>query len=75
MAAMFDVHNAYFNSYLRNNEYHPTTNSWHKITFIPRLQEKQVLKGFAMAPISNSIYIIGGRICQKLRPEIEARMR
>ncbi|CAM8922361.1 unnamed protein product [Rhodiola kirilowii] len=52
-------------SYVPNwiDGYHPATNSWHKITFIPGLQEKQVLKGFAMAPISNSIYIIGGRIC------------
>ncbi|CAM8931460.1 unnamed protein product [Rhodiola kirilowii] len=46
--------------------YHPATNSWHKITFIPGLHEKRVLKGFAMAPISNSIYIIGGKIFQKV---------
>lgn len=46
--------------------YNPTTNSWQRITSFPGLEQNQILKGFAMASISNSIYIIGGRKCQKI---------
>uniref|UniRef100_A0A7N0VB60 Uncharacterized protein n=1 Tax=Kalanchoe fedtschenkoi TaxID=63787 RepID=A0A7N0VB60_KALFE len=45
--------------------YHPATNSWHRVTSVPGLQPNQILKGFAMATVANSIYIIGGRKCGK----------
>lgn len=46
--------------------YSPSINAWHRITRIPGLIENHVLKGFSMASIGDSIYIIGGRLCHKL---------
>ncbi|KAK4714311.1 hypothetical protein R3W88_020218 [Solanum pinnatisectum] len=41
--------------------YHPSTNSWHRLTKIPGLLENQVIKSFAMVSIGETIYVIGGR--------------
>ncbi|KAK4355880.1 hypothetical protein RND71_024851 [Anisodus tanguticus] len=46
--------------------YHPSTNSWHRLTTIPGLLENQVLKGFSIASIGETIYIIGGRYWYKV---------
>ncbi|CAI9754860.1 unnamed protein product [Fraxinus pennsylvanica] len=46
--------------------YNPSNNSWHRITFIPGLDENQVLKDFAMVSLDDYIYIIGGRLCLKV---------
>ncbi|XP_044504122.1 kelch-like protein 8 [Mangifera indica] len=46
--------------------YNPSVNVWHRVTTIPGLIENQVLKGFSMVSIGHFIYIIGGRLCQKL---------
>ncbi|XP_077242092.1 uncharacterized protein LOC143882499 [Tasmannia lanceolata] len=45
--------------------YHPSDNAWHRVGAIPGLAENQVLKDFAMVTVRDSIYIIGGRLCQK----------
>ncbi|OMO57384.1 Kelch repeat type 1 [Corchorus olitorius] len=45
--------------------YDPSTNSWHRLGRIPGLRENHVRKGFSMAAIGDSIYIIGGRLCRK----------
>ncbi|KAH0653645.1 hypothetical protein KY290_031911 [Solanum tuberosum] len=41
--------------------YHPSTNSWHRLTTIPGLLENQVIKSFAMVSLGETIYVIGGR--------------
>ncbi|XP_041003999.1 F-box/kelch-repeat protein At1g16250-like [Juglans microcarpa x Juglans regia] len=46
--------------------YNPSNNAWHYITRIPGLIENQVLKGFSMISMGNSIFIIGGRLCHKM---------
>ncbi|XP_009758455.1 F-box/kelch-repeat protein At1g16250 [Nicotiana tabacum] len=46
--------------------YHPSTNSWHRLTSIPDLLENQVLKGFSIVSIGETIYVIGGRHCHKV---------
>ncbi|XP_044467110.1 influenza virus NS1A-binding protein homolog A-like [Mangifera indica] len=46
--------------------YNPSNNLWDRITTIPGLIENRVLKGFSMVSIGHCIYIIGGRLCQKL---------
>ncbi|XAR59131.1 hypothetical protein NMG60_11014790 [Bertholletia excelsa] len=45
--------------------YNPVDNAWTHVSLIPSLIENHVLKGFAMASIGDSIYIIGGRLCRK----------
>ncbi|EOX99358.1 Galactose oxidase/kelch repeat superfamily protein, putative [Theobroma cacao] len=45
--------------------YDPSNNSWHRVDRIPELRENHVRKGFSMASIGDSIYIIGGRLCRK----------
>ncbi|XP_060190359.1 uncharacterized protein LOC132619480 [Lycium barbarum] len=48
------------------SSYHPSTNSWHRLTTIPGLVENQVLKSFAMVSIGETIFVIGGRHCHKV---------
>ena len=45
--------------------YDPSSNSWHRVGRILELLENHVRKGFSMASIGDSIYIIGGRLCHK----------
>ncbi|KAF6163186.1 hypothetical protein GIB67_025050 [Kingdonia uniflora] len=45
--------------------YDPSNNTWSFVGSIPSLSENHVLKGFAMVAIGESVYIIGGRLCQK----------
>ncbi|OVA20226.1 Kelch repeat type 1 [Macleaya cordata] len=45
--------------------YDLSNNSWNRIGFIPGLEENQILKGFAMVAVGESIFIIGGRLCRK----------
>ncbi|CAN4078992.1 unnamed protein product [Withania somnifera] len=45
--------------------YDPSNNTWSYVTSIPDLPENHVLKDFAMVSVSNSLYIIGGRLCKK----------
>ncbi|KAF9661784.1 hypothetical protein SADUNF_Sadunf19G0104700 [Salix dunnii] len=45
--------------------YNPSSNAWTKVNTIPGIPENHVLKGFSMASIGDSIYIIGGRLCRK----------
>ncbi|XP_059294749.1 uncharacterized protein LOC132047770 [Lycium ferocissimum] len=45
--------------------YDPSNNAWSYVTSIPDLPENHVLKDFAMVSASNSLYIIGGRLCRK----------
>lgn len=47
--------------------YNPSNNAWHRVSTIPGLIDRHVLKGFSMASIGDSIYIIGGRLCLKVR--------
>ncbi|KAA8524452.1 hypothetical protein F0562_010875 [Nyssa sinensis] len=45
--------------------YNPSNNSWHRTTTIPG-PDDHVLKDFAMVPMGDSIYVIGGRLCHKM---------
>ncbi|GFS41095.1 hypothetical protein Acr_00g0072260 [Actinidia rufa] len=45
--------------------YDPSTNSWHRVTTIPGI-ENHVLKGFSMVAVGDSIYVIGGSLCHKV---------
>ncbi|TXG47331.1 hypothetical protein EZV62_026625 [Acer yangbiense] len=47
--------------------YSPCNNTWSHVSSIPDLIDNQVLKGFSMVSIGDSIYIIGGRLCHKRR--------
>ncbi|XVF87544.1 hypothetical protein PTKIN_Ptkin18bG0128800 [Pterospermum kingtungense] len=49
--------------------YNPSNNTWSHISLIPDLLENHVLKGLAMVSIGDSIYIIGGRLWNKGRPQ------
>ncbi|GAA0181527.1 hypothetical protein LIER_30251 [Lithospermum erythrorhizon] len=45
--------------------YDPRTNSFHKVTTIPGLEQNYAMKDFAMIALGDSIYVIGGRLCHK----------
>ncbi|KAL5774557.1 hypothetical protein ACOSP7_012114 [Xanthoceras sorbifolium] len=47
--------------------YNPCNNTWSHASSIPGLIDNQVLKGFSMVSLGDSIYIIGGRLCHKIR--------
>ncbi|KAM3362398.1 hypothetical protein P3S68_017252 [Capsicum galapagoense] len=49
--------------------YDPSNNNWSYVTSIPDLPENHVLKDFAIVSVSNSLYIIGGRLCKKERTQ------
>ncbi|KDP24172.1 hypothetical protein JCGZ_25829 [Jatropha curcas] len=51
--------------------YNPSINAWHHVTRIPGLIENHALKDFSMVSIGNSIYIIGGRLCNKLPGHVQ----
>lgn len=46
--------------------YDPQDNSWNRVTIIPGLLENHALKGFSMVSIGEFIYVIGGRLCEKM---------
>ena len=50
--------------------YYPHINTWNHVGPIPGLIDGQVLKGFAMVSLGDSIYIIGGQICHKERVHV-----
>ncbi|XP_057739599.1 uncharacterized protein LOC130956571 isoform X1 [Arachis stenosperma] len=50
--------------------YYPHTNTWSHVGPIPGLMDGQVLKGFSMVSLGDSIYIIGGQICHKERVHV-----
>lgn len=45
--------------------YNPYSHMWSYVSPIPGITESYVLKGFAMASLRDSIYIVGGRLCYK----------
>ncbi|KAI9070808.1 hypothetical protein K1719_041307 [Acacia pycnantha] len=47
--------------------FNPSSNTWTYVGSIPGLMEDQVLKGFSMVSLRDSIYIIGGQVCHKER--------
>ncbi|XWS19549.1 hypothetical protein CRYUN_Cryun31cG0025000 [Craigia yunnanensis] len=49
--------------------YNPSNNTWSHVSIIPDLLENHVLKGFVMVSLGESIYIIGGRLWNKRRPQ------
>ncbi|OMO76518.1 Kelch repeat type 1 [Corchorus capsularis] len=49
--------------------YNPSNNTWSHVSFIPDLLKNHVLKGFAMVSLGESIYIIGGRLWDKGKPQ------
>ena len=49
--------------------YNPSNNTWSHVSLIPDILENHVLKGFAMVSLGESIYIIGGRLWHKGRPQ------
>ncbi|XP_007025725.2 PREDICTED: kelch-like protein 5 [Theobroma cacao] len=49
--------------------YNPSNNTWSHVSLIPDLLENHVLKGFAMVSLGESIYIIGGTLWHKGRPQ------
>ncbi|KAF2283200.1 hypothetical protein GH714_043530 [Hevea brasiliensis] len=51
--------------------YSPSINAWRHVTRIPGLIENHTLKGFSMASIDDSIYIIGGRLSHKLPGHVQ----
>ncbi|KAG7022906.1 F-box/kelch-repeat protein, partial [Cucurbita argyrosperma subsp. argyrosperma] len=61
--------------------YDPQENSWNRVTTIPGLLKNYALKGFSMVSIGDCIYVIGGRLCEKMtsadnrktRSELEVR--
>lgn len=48
--------------------YDPQENSWSRVTTIPGLVENHALKGFSMVSIGECLYVIGGRLCEKMAP-------
>ncbi|MED6124678.1 hypothetical protein PIB30_061221 [Stylosanthes scabra] len=50
--------------------YYPNMNTWSHVGPIPGLIDGQVLKGFSMISLGDSIYIIGGQICHKERVHV-----
>ncbi|XP_021900929.1 kelch-like protein 5 [Carica papaya] len=46
--------------------YNPSNNLWQKVSVIPGLIDNHMLKGFSMVSISDSIYIIGGKLVLKI---------
>ncbi|KAG4199690.1 hypothetical protein ERO13_A05G163250v2 [Gossypium hirsutum] len=49
--------------------YNPSNNTWSHVSLIPDLLENHVLKGFAMVSLGESIYIVGGRLWNKRKPQ------
>ncbi|MBA0745613.1 hypothetical protein Gogos_008184 [Gossypium gossypioides] len=49
--------------------YNPSNNTWSHVSLIPDLLENHILKGFAMVSLGESIYIIGGRLWNKRKPQ------
>ncbi|KAJ8748293.1 hypothetical protein K2173_001712 [Erythroxylum novogranatense] len=45
--------------------YNPSNNTWNRVSTIPELSDSHRRKGFSMASIGESVYIIGGRLCRK----------
>lgn len=50
--------------------YHPSLNTWSYVGSIPGLIDDQVLKGFAMVSLGDSIYVVGGQVCHKERVHV-----
>ncbi|KAF7840245.1 influenza virus NS1A-binding protein-like protein A-like [Senna tora] len=50
--------------------YNPSINTWTYVCSIPGLIDDQILKGFCMVSLRDSIYIIGGQICRKERVHV-----
>ncbi|KAI4299325.1 hypothetical protein L6164_032794 [Bauhinia variegata] len=50
--------------------YDPSINMWSHVSMIPGLTDSQVLKGFALVSLGESIYIIGGIVCHKERVHV-----
>ncbi|XP_062151869.1 F-box/kelch-repeat protein At1g16250-like [Alnus glutinosa] len=46
--------------------YNPSNNAWHHVSRVPGLIENHILKGFSMAVMGGSIFVIGGRLCHKM---------
>ncbi|KAJ9168904.1 hypothetical protein P3X46_020381 [Hevea brasiliensis] len=52
--------------------YDPSNNTWSHLSPIPGLLSNHVLKDFVMVSLADSIYIIGGRLCQKERSPLKS---
>ncbi|XP_028771670.1 F-box/kelch-repeat protein SKIP30-like [Neltuma alba] len=50
--------------------FNPSTNTWTHVGSIPGLRDDQVLKGFAMVSLGDTVYIIGGQVCHKERVHV-----
>ncbi|KAI4296658.1 hypothetical protein L6164_036600 [Bauhinia variegata] len=50
--------------------YNPSINTWSHVSLIPGLIDSQVLKGFALVSLGDSVYIIGGIVCHKERVHV-----
>ncbi|XP_054777022.1 F-box/kelch-repeat protein SKIP30-like [Prosopis cineraria] len=50
--------------------FNPSINTWTDVGSIPGLMDDQVLKGFSMVFLRDSIYIIGGQVCHKERVHV-----
>lgn len=49
--------------------YNPCNSIWEHVSIIPNLRENHVLKGFVMVSLRESVYVIGGRLCNKRKPQ------
>ncbi|CAN0896869.1 F-box/kelch-repeat protein At1g16250 [Linum grandiflorum] len=49
------------------DSYDPSINAWERVTAIPGVEDDHLLKDFGMVALAGSIYIVGGRLCPKIR--------
>ncbi|CAN6279678.1 unnamed protein product [Urochloa humidicola] len=47
--------------------YEPGANTWRRVGELPGIPEGHILKGFAVAALGESVYVIGGRLCKRER--------
>jgi len=47
--------------------YEPGANMWRRVGALPGVPDGHILKGFAVAALGESVYIIGGRLCRRER--------
>jgi len=47
--------------------YEPGANTWRRVGALPGVPDGHILKGFAVAALGESVYVIGGRLCRRER--------
>jgi hypothetical protein len=47
--------------------YEPGANTWRRVGALPGVPDGHILKGFTVAALGESVYVIGGRLCRRER--------